>query len=182
MRDIIYLIVIFPVGILCAQSAESNNELWTGTVPAGIRQPQFSGSIALYPKDVVIGELGKGEAPNEAYDAARKFLTALVKGANTATEGSLNEKAFAALLEKIEPLGAAKYRIGGGQTEADGEVSFLVRLVGRTQWISGELYLTLAEEQLGVWHIDDFVLEPIRDISTTNTQYPYEFSPYERFF
>ncbi|MHC6202871.1 hypothetical protein ACYULU_06720 [Breznakiellaceae bacterium SP9] len=178
-----YLVLIFPAGLVCAQSTESNNESWTGTVPAGIRQPQLGG-IALYPKDLIIGELGKGEAPNEAYAAARTFLAALVKGTNTATEGSLDEKAFAALLEKLEPLGAVKYRIGGGQTEADGGISFLVRFVGRTQWISGELYLTLVEEQAaaGVWHIDDLVLEPIKDILTTNKQYPYDFAPYERFF
>jgi hypothetical protein len=158
-------------------------DTWNGTVPEVVRRPQ-RGEAPRYPRDIVIGDLGRGDAPEETYTLAKNLLNALVSGNKTAPAISALDKNLAErLLTKLQPINPRKFRIGGGQEEADSGVSFLVRFIGREQWISGELYLKLEEGgQTRVWLTDDLVLEDQQDISASKEPYPYEFSPYERFF
>jgi hypothetical protein len=154
-------------------------------VPEVVRRPQ-RGEAPRYPRDLVIGDLGRGDAPEETYTLAKNLLNALVSENKTAPAISALDKNLAeSFFTKLKPINPRKFRIGGGQEEADGGVSFLVRFIGREQWISGELYLKLEKDgQTGtsVWLADDLVLEDQQDISASKEPYPYEFSPYERFF
>jgi hypothetical protein len=150
-----------------------------GPVPEPVRRPH-RGESPHYPRDVVIGELGRGQSPEDAYRLARSCLTAL-------TEGNQNSPAWADLasLRREEVFAGAgqitprTFRLGGGREEADGSVSFLFRLLGREQSITGELYLRREDE---TWRPDDIILEEPREITGKVEAYGFDFSPYERFF
>ena len=152
------------------------------TIPDVLRRPD-RGEAPRYPQDLVIGELGQGQAPEEAYRFARDLLAALTAGNKTApvledssvvlTEGFLEE-----ILEEIESLQPRTYRIGGGRIEADGNVSFLIRFLGKAESISGELFVRQEEK----WLLDDIILEERRALAEIRDSYHYDFSPYERFF
>ncbi|MDR1903803.1 MAG: hypothetical protein LBQ88_16165 [Treponema sp.] len=171
-------------GIDGTQEKKAEN-VWNAAVPDVIHRPQ-RGEAARYPQDVIIGVLGRGEAPEDAYILARGLLTALAADNKTAPVISAMDKTlFESLFTRIKPINPRKFRIGGGREEADGGVSFLVRFIGRDEWISGELYLKLEageQSETAVWQVDDLVLEEIQDITASKAPYPYEFSPYERFF
>jgi hypothetical protein len=200
-RFILLLALLFPmICLFTAQTAPNGikrtdaqgdinsmqeEKIWNSTVPEVIHRPQ-RGEAVRYPQDVVIGVLGRGEAPEEAYTLAQRLLAALTADNKTAPViSSLDKILSESLFTRIKPINPRKFRIGGGREEADGGVSFLVRFIGREKWISGELYLKLEEgEQSGmaVWQVDDLVLEEGRSITANKEPYPYEFSPYERFF
>jgi hypothetical protein len=128
----------------------------------------------------VIGELGAGEAPEEAYFFGRAALGALLTESRDAPAlASLGKAALDALWEKLRPIGAQKYRIGGGREEPDGSVSFLVRFLGREEGIAGELYL---REGGNSWVLDDLLLEEAAALAREKEPYRYDFSPYERFY
>jgi hypothetical protein len=151
-------------------------------IPEVLRQPQRGDETARYPRDAVIGELGRGAASEEAYRYARNLLqgalslnreSALLAGAAP----SLLEELFASL----EPLGPQQYRLGGGREEADGATSFLFRFIGRDMSMAGELYIRPSDN---TWKLDDIMVEEARTLSEgalMNT-YKFDFSPYERFF
>ncbi|MDR1058063.1 MAG: hypothetical protein LBL43_00820 [Treponema sp.] len=148
------------------------------TIPQGLLQP-WRGEFPRYPQDIVIGELGQGKAPAEAYQFARNLLSGLVQkgggGTGSSGVGAARLDALSEELKAVEPL---KYRLGGGREEADGTVSFVVRFIGRERWISGELYLRQEEE----WELDDLILEESRDIAERQETYRFDFTPYERFY
>ncbi|MDR1987028.1 MAG: hypothetical protein LBP88_08680 [Treponema sp.] len=158
----------------------AENELSGGTsVPDGLRRPQ-RGEAPRYPQDTVIGPLGRGDAPEGAYTLALDLLRAL-----------LRENRDAPVLRDVDPAAAAEYytaleaikpqqfRIGGGREEPDGSASFLVRFMGRDQWITGELYLRTEEAQ---WKLDELILEKPRNLQEGTEPYPFDYSPYERLF
>jgi hypothetical protein len=151
-----------------------------GTVfPDQIRRPS-KGEDPRYPRDAVIGELGRGQASEAAYDFARKLLSALLGGtADSTVLSGLSAGVRTEITETLEAINAKKYRIGGGREEDDGSTSFLFRLIGREQGAAGELYLRREEE---TWQADDIILEEPRDILEGGEAYPYDFTPYERFF
>jgi hypothetical protein len=200
-RVVLFLVFFFPIICLfTAQTAPNGikgtdaqddtdgirkENVWNGTVPEAIHRPQ-RGEAVRYPQDVVIGVLGRGEAPENAYILAQNFLATLTADNKTAPVISSLDKALSeSLFTRIKPISPRKFRIGGGREEADGGVSFLVRFIGREEWISGELYLKLEageQSEMAVWQVDDLVLEEIQDITASKDPYPYEFSPYERFF
>jgi hypothetical protein len=157
-----------------------------GAAPDIVRRPQ-QGEAPRYPRDTVIGDLGRGTAPESAWALARSVMDALVRGAETAPAlaaggESLTERLFSSL-EIINPT---KYRLGGGRVEADGTVSFLARFLGRDQSVTGELYLVreqAAEDGSGgSWQLDDLILEEAKDLAAEHNGYQYDFSPYERFY
>ena len=156
-----------------------------GTIPDTIRRPE-RGEAPRYPKDMVIGELGRGESPDEAYQLARRLLSVLVAESGDAqimtdSLSILTESQF----EELSSIVPRSYRIGGGRIEADGSVSFLVRFIGNEESISGELYLRQAENEAAPeanWLLDDLILEDKRTISEIRDSYRYDFSPYERFY
>jgi hypothetical protein len=157
------------------------------TVPEALRRPE-RGEAPRYPKDVVIGEMGRGAAPEGAYVFAEGILSFLVTGGNPAgrADGAALSKS---LLDKINEIGPVSYRLGGGRTEADGCVSFMVRFLGREDSITGELFLR-REDAAGKpagnpgenWLIDDLTLEGKRALAEIRDSYRYDFSPYGRFY
>jgi hypothetical protein len=129
---------------------------------------------------MVIGELGRGQASEAAYGFARELLAALLRGTtDAAVLSSVSAGLKAEITETLKAINAVKYRIGGGKEEDDGSISFLFRVIGREQGAAGELYLRREE---GAWQADDIILEEPRDILEGGEMYPYDFTPYERFF
>lgn len=183
-------------------SQEAVDPFNAGPAPEFVRQPR-QGETPRYPRDTVIGELGRGMAPEDAWLLARNVMDALVRGIKNAPalEGggaSLTERLFS----KLETVNPEKYRLGGGRVEADGSVSFLVRFLGRDQGVAGELYLVQeapagespdgdgeTEESAAAdagysapWRLDDLILEEAADLTGEQESYQYDFSPYERFY
>ena len=170
------LLLIFPNN---AFSQDSSMNFPGGSVPEILRRPAW-GEAPRFPRDMVIGELGQGTAPYGAWTLANAFLSALlVRNPNnpafSTVDANVTERSFAAL-NSINPF---RYHIGGGRIEPDGTVSFLVRFLGREQWIAAELYLQLNGND---WTLDDFILEEARNLEDAVNPYPHNFTPYERFF
>jgi hypothetical protein len=153
-----------------------------GVIPEALRQPQRGDETPRYPRDAVIGEMGRGLASEEAYRYARSLLQGALSLNRESTllagaDPSRLEELFAAL----ETLGPQQYRVGGGREEADGAVSFLFRFIGRDLSLAGELYIRFDNN---AWHLEDIIVEEARALSeggSMNT-YKFDFSPYERFF
>jgi len=145
-------------------------------VPEELRRPE-RGEAPRYPEDLVIGEIGQGSAPLGAYLFAQELISALARNAPVVERFSsvISEDVF----EEIGSLNTRSYRIGGGRNEPDGSVSFLVRFIGRTESITGELFVR--SETTG-WLLDDLLLERKIPLSDIRDEYRYDFSPYERFF
>ena len=148
---------------------------WT-ILPDALRRPQ-QGEALRYPSDTVIGDLGQGAVEDGAYRTATRFLTALMENdREPSILAALDASFLDELLGTLEPLAALKFRLGGGRNEEDGSVSFLIRLIGSEQWISGELYLRFDYE---TWLVDDLILEQAKTFSADDSGYT---SPYERVF
>jgi hypothetical protein len=162
-----------------SSSPEVVQEIVPSTIPQTLFRPQ-RGESPRYPRDMIIGELGRGDAPEGAYSQALRFLSALLQGDPEGPDLSgLGTAAVEDYLEALKAVEPAHYRIGGGKTEPDGGVSFLVRFLGREKWISGELYLLLENEQ---WKIDDLILEDPRQMTEGKDPYRFNLTPYERFY
>ena len=197
------------LGLWLISTPVFGQETQTSTIPSVLLRPE-RGEAPRYPRDLVIGELGQGEASDEAYQFAKSVMTALLSGAR-------NSPAFTGsavlitdnLIESIKSIRPRYYRLGGGRTEADGSVSFLLRFMGREESITGELYVrqevlvthktqevteedaqngeeTMKEEVIEVrtrkWILDGLSLEDKRALSEIRDSYRYDFSPYERFY
>jgi hypothetical protein len=159
---------------------EEPGTVWEGTIPEQIRRPQRGGEAPYYPRDVVIGELGKGEASDEAYRFAREVLSAFLYGnADAAALAGIGPLLLEETQNALGEISPVKFRIGGGREEEDGSVSFLFRFLGREQGIAGELYIRLLDEK---WVFDDILTEDPHDTTGRLEIYPYDFTPYERFF
>jgi hypothetical protein len=110
------------------------------TLPAEIHRPQY-GEAPRFPRDYWIGELGRGEAGEEVYRFARRFLEDLAGGNTEQTPEHIK-----ASLEPLEGLEIRNVRIGGGRIEPDGSVSFMVRFLGREEAVIGEIFLRQREQ------------------------------------
>ena len=157
-----------PVPALLSQEAAQ-------TVPDALRRPE-RGEAPRYPRDLVIGELGQGEASEGAYLFVRSFLSDLMAGRVQPMVGSVSTEN---LREEITGIRARSYRLGGGRNEPDGCVSFLVRFLGPNESITGELFIRI---EGGIWVLDDLVLEEKKTFSEIRENFRFDFSPYERFF
>jgi len=148
-------------------------------IPEALRMPD-RGEASRFAMDFVIGELGRGEASEGAYLFAAGLLSAIT---NWRSGEGLPERYRSAVtegtLQEIRSINARTYRLGGGKAEADGSVSFLTRIIGQEESITGELFLRYANES---WLVDDLLLEEKRSLSEIRDGYKYNFSPYERFF
>jgi hypothetical protein len=118
-----------------------------GSIPEELLRPRKS-EAPRYPIDTVIGELGQGKAPKEAYDIARNAAAALLSGnMNASVFSPVNKvdlESWMAILNAVNPQ---IFRLGGGREEPDGSVSFLVRFAGREQGITGELFVRAEERR-----------------------------------
>jgi len=162
-----------------------------GSIPEPLWRPS-RGESPRYPIDTVIGELGRGRAPEAAFNFAVSVCEGLLSGdakhVSLTTINSVSRESYLSTIEIIGPIG---YRIGGGREEADGAVSFLVRFLGREHGISGELYVryrTRVNQQTGrttgTWIFEELLLDEVKDRVKEQQEsiYRYDFNPYERFF
>jgi hypothetical protein len=162
-----------------APREEAPGNFYGDLIPQALRRPQ-RGESPRYPRDAVIGELGRGTASEGAYLFAQNLMRGILSGNResgllSGVDGAVLEELFTSL-GLIEPR---QYRLGGGQEEPDGGTSFLFRFIGRELSIAGELYLISEEE---IWRLEDIIAEESRSISEGGETYKFDFSPYERFF
>lgn len=116
------------------------------TIPPELWRPS-RGESPRFPIDTVIGELGRGEASEEAYFFANGVAEALM--AERSSDPSLSGMSQVELdgfFEAIREVGPESFRLGSGRLEPDGAVSFLLRFIGREKGITGELYIRTDEE------------------------------------
>jgi hypothetical protein len=200
-------ILFLAAGLCFAQAAGPAAGLWAqeGVLPQELLRPRY-GETPRFPRDYWIGELGRGEAGEDAYQAARRFLRAFAAEQEESVPAKLRK-----LLPALKELEVRTVRIGGGRKEADGSVSFLVRFLGREAGIQGELYLgrpaaaeaasdepaegetggaaeaaaakTAPAAGSGEWQVEDLILGEKQPLSGG----PYspgaaDLTPYERFF
>jgi hypothetical protein len=152
------------------------------SIPEALRQPQRGDETPRYPRDAVIGELGRGTASEDAYRYARNLLQgALSLNRESALLAGASPSQLEELFAGLEPLSPQQYRLGGGREEADGSTSFLFRFLGRDMSMAGELYIRLDDN---TWKLDDILVEEARILSDEGLMntYKFDFSPYERFF
>ena len=141
------------------------------TIPETIRIPE-RGESPRYPIDMVIGELGRGSAPMDAYLYAQEQMTNL-------TTGNELDVFSPEVSEEIGNLRPGRFHLGGGRIEPDGYVSFLVRFLGLNESVTGEMFIRQADDE---WILDSIILEERRTIGEIRDSFRYDFSPYERFF
>jgi len=156
------------------------------TVPEALRRPE-RGEAPRYPKDLVIGDLGQGEVSEGAYNYARNILTALTAGNRNAQILANSGFSFTeSMFDSIRSIRPRDSRLGGGRYEPDGCVSFLLRIIGPSESITGELFVRQADALdstgAGRWLLDDLILEGKRTLTNIRDSYRYDFSPYERFY
>jgi len=183
MREDMRVFIIVVFFTLCSAFAFSQDQtpMARGSVPEALLRPQ-RGETPRYPIDTVIGELGRGNATEAAYNFAVSICEALLAGdASAAPLSSLSttdRNRYVSTLDLIAPL---SYRLGGGREEADGAISFLVRYIGKDQGISGELYIRFLQ---GRWIFEELLLDDARsrEVEQQESVYRYDFNPYERFF
>jgi hypothetical protein len=166
---------------LIAQNLVSQDADNTQTAPDVLRRPE-RGEAPRYPKDLVIGDLGQGEVSEGAYLFARDALSAITAGRRNAqslidSNFSFTESTF----DNIRSIRPRDSRLGGGRNEPDGCVSFLFRIIGQQESITGELFIRWAETS-GRWLLDDLILEEKRALADIRDSYRYNFTPYERFY
>ncbi|MDR2516518.1 MAG: hypothetical protein LBC88_03950, partial [Spirochaetaceae bacterium] len=111
------------------------------TIPDAVLSPRRMGE-GRAPRDTVIGDLGQGDAPEEAYRAARNVLAAIQRnGRDSALFRGFNSIRLAELFDGVAAVSPERFRVGGGRIMPDGSVSFLFRFIGREKGVAGELYL-----------------------------------------
>ncbi len=124
-------------------------------LPTGSETPRL-------PNDFVIGRIGGGDAVQEAYLFVMAFLEALGRNEDVSGLFSENGKEDAASAARlVSAIGPASPRAGSGVFEESGEVSFLVRFVGKERSSQGEVHLVRSGSS---WLVDEFILgEPEAD-------------------
>jgi hypothetical protein len=196
--------ILFVLLTISAEQGDSTIE--SGSVarllPDSLSRPQ-KGEATRYPQDLIIGELGHGEVPEEAYFYAKMILGGFL-GQSQEVEVLVGD-IWQRTKDAVDVIAPQKFRLGGGRQETDGGVSFIFRFIGREQWLTGEIYVrfqdaipTLMQEEGGAaeedavpaeieytragWQVDDILLDDPKRIGESGTVYQYDFSPYERFF
>ena len=118
-----------------------------GSVPEELLRPRRE-ETPRYPVDTVIGPLGQGKAPRDAYEVARRTAEALLAGSkNAPVLSTVNSVFLENCMSKLNGVTPRLFRLGGGREGPDGSVSFLVRFAGREQGITGELFIRLQEHR-----------------------------------
>jgi len=175
---------------LISPGVHPQEESGSQPIPETLHMPE-RGEAPRYPKDLVIGELGQGNASEGAYIFAQDILSAVIAGRRDASVLTQSGYSFPeSFFEEVTSIRPKSYRLGGGRTELDGCVSFVVRIIGTEYSTTGELFIRREDatdvmddnEVLGRWLLDDLILEEKRPLSEIRDSYRYDFSPYERFF
>jgi hypothetical protein len=138
------LLLVFLTGSAFSQTDEL---LQRGSIPEELLRPRRDEALR-YPVDTVIGPIGQGNAPADAYGLARRIASALLVGNINAPALSSVKKVFLeGYIDALNAVNPRYFRLGSGREEPDGSVSFLVRFAGRERGITGELYIR-AEERV----------------------------------
>ena len=117
------------------------------SIPEELLRPRRE-ETPRYPVDTVIGPLGQGTAPREAYEVARRAAEALLAGSkNAPVLSTVNSVFVESCISALNGVTPRLFRLGGGRQGPDGSVSFLVRFAGREQGITGELFVRLEERR-----------------------------------
>jgi outer membrane biosynthesis protein TonB len=117
------------------------------SIPQELLRPR-RGEAPRYPIDMVIGALGQGNAPPEAYAIAQKTTAALLAGnMNVPVLSSVNKVFLEDCMTKLKSINPQSSRLGSGREEPDGSFSFLVRFIGREEGITGELFVRFEERR-----------------------------------
>jgi len=143
--------------------------------------------VPRYPKDLVIGDLGQGVVSEGAYLYAKSILNALQAGRRDAQVLTNSGFSFTeSMFDNIRSIRPRDSRLGEGRYEPDGCISFLIRIIGSQESITGELFIRVADSmddtETGRWLLDDLILEGKRALADIRDSYRYDFSPYERFY
>jgi hypothetical protein len=162
------------------ESAGFSQESDSISIPDAIRRPSRT-DTPRYPRDSVIGDLGRGDLSQEDLDYASSVLRALLQGREQSPLFStLNEGVAAELIGELQKIRANKFRIGGGKEIVDGAGSFLFRFIGRDRQIGGVMYFVRGE---GGYSLDDIILEAIpQNLIDENSDPQSDIFPYERFY
>ena len=136
------LLLVFFAGSAFSQT---NELLQRGSIPEELLRPRRDEALR-YPVDTVIGPIGQGSAPVEAYGLARRVAAALLAGdINARVLSSVKRVFLEGYMDALNVVNPRYFRLGGGREEPDGSVSFLVRFAGRDQGITGELFIRFEE-------------------------------------
>jgi hypothetical protein len=136
------LLFILLTGSVFSQTDEL---LQRGSIPEELLRPRRD-EAPRYPVDTVIGSIGQGKAPVEAYGLARRVAAALLLGnINAPVLSSVNKVFLEGCMSALNAVNPHFFRLGGGREEPDGSVSFIVRFAGREQGIIGELFVRSKE-------------------------------------
>jgi hypothetical protein len=171
---------LFLAVLLAGADAGFSQEGDPVTIPDAIRRPSRT-ETPRYPHDFVIGELGRGELPQEDLNYASNVLRALLQGRE---QSSLLQTLDTALIQEcideLRGIRADKFRIGGGKKIVDGAGSFLFRFMGRDGQLGGVMYFVKGE---GGYMLDDIVLEEIpRNLLDGDKDRTPDMFLYERFY
>ena len=206
-NTVFVLLFIFSISPAFSQTGEL---LQRGSIPQELLRPRRE-EAPRYPVDTVIGPIGQGSAPTEAYGLARRVAAALLAGnMNASVLSSVNKVFLEGCMSMLNVVNPRFFRLGGGREEPDGSVSFLVRFAGREQGITGELYIRSEERRTAplpqpvteggeeteqapptrapivqkIWIFEDLILDSprSREEEIIESRQRYDFSPYERFF
>ncbi len=121
------------------QTAEKPVPIPESVVPESIRRPR-QGEALRYPRDVIIGALGAGDAPIESYRFAQRILRNLLReGTREEVLSNLPQEETERIAGIIQEVNPKEFRIGSGRNEADGSISFLLRFIGTDTWSGGEM-------------------------------------------
>jgi hypothetical protein len=175
-----FKIGFFLTVLVTGGSAGFSQEGGSVSIPDAIKRPSRI-DAPRYPRDSVIGDLGRGELSQGDLDYASSVLRALLQGREQSPLFStLNEGAAAELIGELRSIRANKFRIGGGKEIVDGAGSFLFRFIGRDGQIGGVMYFVQGESS---YLLDDIILEAIpQNILNGNDDPMSNIFPYERFY
>jgi len=193
MRIFCFICVFLSLAVF----SQAQDQVYRGSIPEELLRPK-QGEAAHYPVDIVIGELGRGSAPDAAYSFAKSIAAGLVS-VNMEHPGLsvINADLRADYLVELQDIYPINYRVGGGREEADGAVSFMIRIIGRESGIVGELFLRYVTRQIqpenegneirtaGSWKFEELIFEEARsreEERQSESLQRFDFSPYERFF
>jgi len=154
-----------PKGRVIFAQNETSGVSGTSAMPMELLRPQY-GEDPRFPKDYVIGELGRGDATVETYKLAREIVASLAAGNGKVDQVVFPEQKRLAALNRLNAIGVRSWRVGGGRSEGDGGYSFLVRFLGRERSITGELYLQWQTPIV----INEVEAEPVETSMTTPTE------------
>jgi len=176
MRNFFVFILLIFISVLAVSQTA-----YRGSIPEELIRPK-RGESPYYPVDLIIGELGRGSASQQAFTFARSIGNGFLSlDMTNSALSSINTVVRENHITTIEVVKPESFRIGGGRQEADGAVSFLIRYIGREQAITGELYIRFS---YGSWVFEELLLEEPRDRESEIREVinRIDFIQYERFY